>query len=295
MNIIRMTGGLGNQMFQYALYLNFINRGVDCKFEDWSEYEGKSNARPILLNKAFGITYPVATMPEYVEMTDSYMDLGHRILRKLRGRQSREYPEATFDFDEQILTKNNSYLTGYFQSESYFKDIKSKVYEAFTFTPDVVTESNSLLPGPVFDSSANYVSLHIRRGDYLNITTEFGDICTDEYYINAIKYIIGKVENPFFLIFSNDVPWVKNWCPKIFDSFDERQIQYCIIENSSEETGYLDMCLMSRCKHNIIANSSFSWWGSYLNANPNKIVIAPSKWNNVTNQTDIFSPWMTIL
>lgn len=288
MNIIRMTGGLGNQMFQYALYLNFINRGIDCTFEDWTEYDSKANARPILLNKAFGITYPIATMPEYVEMTDSYMDLGHRILRKLRGRQSKEYPEATFDFDEQILAKNDSYLTGYFQSEKYFKDIEETVRKAFTFTENVISESNTLLPESNFDSSNNYISLHIRRGDYLNIGDAFGDICTVEYYINAIKYINDNVDNPFFLIFSNDIPWAKDWCSKI-------SIKCYVVDGSSEDTGYLDMCLMSRCKHNIIANSSFSWWGSYLNANPNKIVIAPSKWNNVTNQTDIFSPWMTIL
>lgn len=293
MNIIRLTGGMGNQMFQYALYLNFINRGIECKFEDWTEYEGKSNARPILLQKAFGISYPVATMDEYIEMTDSYMDLGHRILRKVRGRKTREYSEATNDFDTNILDKNNSYLTGYFQSEKYFENIEDSIRKSFVFTDEVLAESDKMLSEATstkIDEDATKVSLHIRRGDYLNIENEFGNICTDNYYKKAIDYITNKVENPVFLVFSNDSDWTKEWCAKNMASD-----KYVVIDGSTEETGYLDMCLMSQCKHNIIANSSFSWWGAYLNSNPDKVVIAPPIWNHVTKQKDIFSSWMTIL
>lgn len=289
MNIIRMTGGLGNQMFQYALYLNFINRDVNCKFENWTEYEGKSNARPILLKDAFNIDYPIASLEEYNKFTDSYMDLIHRILRKFRGRKSSIYEEATADFDAIILDKNNAYLTGYFQSEKYFKDIESIVRKSFTFTDEVINESSKLLKGIPLN---NTVSLHIRRGDYLDVDEAYGNICTDEYYQTAISYMCNKVDNPTFIIFSNDVPWVKEWCSIIADTVS---FNYQIIDNTTEATGYLDMCLMSCCTHNIIANSSFSWWGAYLNQNPDKIVVAPSKWNNITNQKDIYSSWMTVL
>lgn len=287
MNIIRLTGGLGNQMFQYALYLNFINKGIECKFEDWTEYEGKSNARPILLKEAFNITYPVATKEEYVEMTDSYMDLSHRILRKIRGRKTREYTEKTNDFDSAILKKTDSYITGYFQSEKYFSNIEDTVRNSFIFTDDIINKCNQIL---LDYSEATKISLHIRRGDYLKIENEFGNICTDEYYQNAIDYICKDVENPVFFIFSNDIEWTKEWCAK-----NMKTHKYVVLDNSTEETGYLDMCLMSKCDHNIIANSSFSWWGSYLNPNPKKIVIAPPIWNHVTKQKDIYSSWMTIL
>ena len=287
MNIIRLTGGLGNQMFQYALYLNFINKNIECKFEDWTEYEGKSNARPILLKEAFNITYPVATKEEYIEMTDSYMDFSHRILRKIRGRKTREYCEQTNDFDSAILEKTDSYLTGYFQSEKYFDNIETTVRKSFTFTDAVNDKCMDLLSG---HSEETKISLHIRRGDYLNIENEFGNICTTEYYQNAVNYICSKVDNPLFLIFSNDIKWTKEWCDSnLSDS------NYTVIDNSTEETGYLDMCLMSKCDHNIIANSSFSWWGAYLNNNPQKIVIAPPIWNHVTKQKDIYSSWMTVL
>ena len=289
MNIIRMTGGLGNQMFQYALYLNFIARGIECKFEDWTEYVDKSNARPILLKDAFNIDYPAASLEEHTEFTDSYMDFYHRILRKLRGRKSREYAESTANFDQAVLDKQNAYLTGYFQSEKYFKDVEDAVRKTFVFTDAVVTKSRQLVD---YSSLNNPVSLHIRRGDYLEAESIYGNICTDEYYIKAISYINDNIPNPTYLVFSNDIPWVKDWCAKTADCIS---FNYFVPENTTEETGYLDMCLMSNCKHNIIANSSFSWWGAYLNQNPDKIVVAPSKWNNVNNQKDIFSSWMTLL
>lgn len=293
MNIIRMTGGLGNQMFQYALYLNFISKGIDCKFEDWTEYENKSNARPILLNKAFDINYPVASKEEYIEFTDSYMDLGHRVLRKLRGRQSREYSETTGDYDASLLGLDNSYITGFFQSEKYFGNIEDIVRKSFVFTDEVIAKSTklgtSVNPFGIETEPPTPVSIHIRRGDYLKAEREYGNICTDEYYVSAIKYICDKVRNPHFLVFCNDTAWAKQWCS------ENISLAYRVIENTSEETGYLDMCLMSRCAHNIIANSTFSWWGAYLNTNPNKIVIAPAKWNNVTNQKDIYSSWMTTI
>ena len=280
-------------MFQYALYLNFINNDITCKFEDWTEYEGRSNARPILLNKAFGISYPVASKEEYTSMTDSYMDIPHRILRKIRGRKSLAYAEKTNDFDPDILTKTNSYLTGYFQSEKYFENIEDTVRKSFTFTDEVVKEAHDmLLASPSFDSykDATKVSLHIRRGDYLNIENEFGNICTDEYYKRAVDHITSNVKNPVFLVFSNDLEWTAKWCKDNMSSH-----QFVLVNGSEESTGYLDMCLMSQCSHNIIANSSFSWWGAYLNNNPKKIVIAPPIWNHVTKQKDIFSPWMSIL
>ncbi len=287
MNIIRMTGGLGNQMFSYALYLKFKSMGIDCMIDDFSEYEGHDNRRPLFLHDAFAIEYPRVTKDIYEEFTDSSMRFHKRLARKLRGRKSREYREASTDFDPEVLKKDNAYLTGYFQSDKYFADIKEEVLKAFTFTDKVREDADRILA-----KTMGCVSIHVRRGDYLDAGEAYGSICTDEYYRSAIKMIMYKVSDPVFLIFSNDPEWTKGWAAGLFDCSplpDGRKFDFRLIEGTDESTGYIDMSLMSRCAHNIIANSSFSWWGAYLNKNPEKIVIAPQKWNNLTDQTDIYT------
>ena len=307
MNIIRMTGGLGNQMFQYALYLKYKSLGIPCKFEDWTEYENHDNRRPILLKKAFGIDYPVASMEEYTEFTDSYMDLPHRIARKVRGRKTRFYNEASFDFDPLILKKDNAYITGFFQTDRYFPEDKDIILDAFTFTDEVKEEAKKVLMPA--DGRPITVGIHIRRGDYLDASEIYGNICTEEYYLRGIEYIEkclkerlnesligqsaggalpddGHFNNVRYLIFSNDPDWAEDWAGRTFGRTDA---SYTVLRGTTEDTGYIDMFLMSKCDHNIIANSSFSWWGAYLNTNPNKIVIAPSKWTNTEVRNDIFT------
>ena len=305
MNIIRMTGGLGNQMFQYALYLKYKSLGIPCKFEDWTEYENHDNRRPILLKKAFGIDYPVASMEEYTEFTDSYMDLPHRIARKVRGRKTRLYNEASFDFDPLILKKDNAYITGFFQTDRYFPEDKDIILDAFTFTDEVKEEAKKVLM-PAAGRPIT-VGIHIRRGDYLDANEIYGNICTEEYYLRGIEYIEKclkeRMNNVRYLIFSNDPDWAEDWAGRTFAGHEASKSNsvagnssdgyvfpsYTVLRGTTEDTGYIDMFLMSKCDHNIIANSSFSWWGAYLNRNPEKIVIAPSKWTNTEVRNDIFT------
>ncbi|MCR4990912.1 MAG: alpha-1,2-fucosyltransferase [Lachnospiraceae bacterium] len=300
MNIIRMTGGLGNQMFGYALYLKFKSLGTECAFDDFSQYEnytGDIARRPLLLKKVFGIDYPVVTKEVYDEFTDSSMRLDKRLARKILGRRSRIYEEKAFLYDTEVLSKDNVYITGYFQSEKYFSDIKDEVIRSFSFTDEVKKEAEELikkydlgLSGDVGDSllEKNSVSIHIRRGDYLDNPEAYGNICTDDYYKRAVRYIKERVDDPVFLLFSNDPEWTADWTSGIFEADD----RYVVIRETTEETGYIDMYLMSRCAHNIIANSSFSWWGAYLNPTPKKIVIAPSKWVNDHETPDIYTSQM---
>lgn len=283
MNIIRMAGGLGNQMFSYALYLKFKSVGIDCMIDDFSEYEGHDNRRPLFLRDAFAIEYPRVSREVYEEFTDSSMRFDKRIARKLRGRCSREYHEVSANYDPEVLRRDNAYLTGYFQSDKYFADVQDEVLRTFTFTDEVKATADRILAESSLETT--YVSIHLRRGDYLDVSDVYGGICTDDYYRSAIKMIMDKVANPVFLIFSNDPEWTETWAATLFDP----PFKYHVIKGTDESTGYIDMCLMSRCSHNIIANSSFSWWGAYLNQNPDKIVIAPSKWNNKIDQTDIFT------
>lgn len=291
MNIIRMTGGMGNQMFQYALYLKLVSMGKEVKFDDITEYE-LSNARPIML-WCFGIDYPKASRDEINEITDGFMKLSHRIRRKLFGRKSLEYHEADCNFDPQVLSRESAYLTGYFQSELYFKDIEDQVRRAFTFQPVMFEKLPEDRKEKVLSyrdqiDNSSAVSMHIRRGDYLTTGEVFGGNCTDAYYQRAITLIREKYPEAKFFVFSNDDEWTGEWIKETFPGDDS----FVVVEGTPEEEGYLDLYLMSRCKHHILANSSFSWWGAYLNASREKTVIAPARWFNNQDCRDIYTPEM---
>lgn len=256
-------------MFQYALYLSLKAAGKVVKIDDVSDYQAPDR-RPQQL-WVFDAPYRKASREEIVYLTDSSMDPLSRIRRKLTGRKNLTYREKDMEFDPMVYRKDPAYLVGSFQSEAYFKEIRERVRHAFLF-------KNLSLPDGYKDyltaiEREMSVSVHIRRGDYLDPEHQgiYESICTRSYYEQAINLIKDRYPEARFYLFTNDVEWTKNNL-----SGQGRTV----VEGGSEETGYLDMYLMSRCRHNIIANSSFSWWGAWLNANPGKIVIAPSTWLN---------------
>lgn len=292
MVIIRMTGGLGNQMFQYALYQKLVSQGKEVKFDDKSEYT-LSNARPIML-WAFGIDYPKATDREIDKITDGFLNPLARIRRKLFGRKSLKYAEKDCNFDAAVLEKDPAYLTGYFQSEAYFSDIKEAVREAFTFDEAIFegldTElKNKITIYQIDIENTVSVSLHIRRGDYLSNADIYGGNCTEAYYAKAIETIKEKVPEAVFYVFSNDDNWAEDWCKT---KEEKTGSKFVPVAGAPEELGYLDLFLMSKCKHHIVANSSFSWWGAYLNPSKEKCVIAPARWFNNQDCRDIYTKEM---
>ncbi len=307
MNIIRMSGGLGNQMFQYALYLKLRSMGKEVKFDDINEYRGE-DARPIVL-AVFGIDYPRATWDEITAFTDGSMELKKRIRRNLFGRRTVEYEEKGF-FDPQVLSFASMYLRGAFQSERYFEDIRDEVRSTYQF-PEL---EEMHLPQKHYNNTKSYldriegceaVALHMYRGDSRNNEELYDGICTEKYYEGAVRYIQEKYPEAVFFIFSNEPKWVKNWVislmkSQITESMSRQEIKnlekrFVMVETNSEYTGYLDMLLMSRCRHNIISNSSFSWWGAWLNENPDKLICAPSRWINGMEGDEVYTKGMTLL
>ncbi len=289
MVIIRMTGGLGNQMFQYALYQKLISQGKDVKFDDKSEYE-LSNARPIML-WAFGIDYPKATVGEINKITDGSLNPVARIRRKLFGRKSLKYAEKDCNFDAGVLEKDPAYLTGYFQSETYFSDVEEEVREAFSFDEVIFDGLGNELKNKITIYQMDIentlsVSLHIRRGDYLSNADIYGGNCTEAYYAKAVEVIREKYPEAVFYVFSNEDTWAESWCT---EQETKTGSKFVPVTGVPEEMGYLDMFLMSKCKHHIVANSSFSWWGAYLNASKEKCVIAPARWFNNQDCRDIYT------
>ena len=288
MIIIRMTGGLGNQMFQYALYLKLRAMGKEVKMDDFTEYEGRE-ARPLSL-WAFGIEHDRASREELCRMTDGFLDPVSRIRRKLFGRKSLEYMEKDCNFDPEILNRDPAYLTGYFQSEKYFADIEEEVRQAFRFS-ERIWEG---IPSQLLERIRSYeqqikttmaVSVHIRRGDYLQNEEAYGGICTERYYKTAIEYVKKRQQDASFFVFTNDPDYAGEW---ILKNFGQEKERFVLIEGTQEENGYLDLYLMSLCRHHILANSSFSWWGAYLNPSREKMVIVPHKWFGNQECRDIY-------
>ena len=307
MNIIRMSGGLGNQMFQYALYKKLTSQGKEVKFDDINEYR-KEKARPIMLS-VFSITYPRATWDEITAFTDGSMELRKRLKRRIFGRAAIEYEEQGF-FDPKVLEFDSMYLKGSFQSEKYFEDIKDEIKALYQF-PEL---ENMYLPEKLYQvtkqclegiESSEAVGLHMYRSDSRTDSELYEGICTEKYYEGAVRFMIDKVPDAKFYIFSNEPKWVKNWVDNLVNSQIQEEMSkidierlrqnFVMVEANTEYTGYLDMLLMSKCKHNIISNSSFSWWSSWLNNNPDKIVIAPDRWKNDTESNDIYVQGMTLI
>jgi len=307
MNIIRMSGGLGNQMFQYALYLKLRSLGKEVKFDDINEYRSE-NVRPIMLS-VFGISYPRATWNEIIEFTDGSMKIMKRIRRKLFGRKAIEYCEKGF-YDPEVLSFESMYLRGSFQSEKYFEDIAEEVRETYKFPALEKMHLPEKLYASTMDTlneieNVNAVGIHMYRSDSRTEEELYEGICTEKYYEGAVRYIQEKNPDSVFYIFSNEPKWVKKWVDnliktQITEGMTRSDIKalkknFVMVATNTEYTGYLDMLLMSSCKHNIISNSSFSWWAAWINSHPDKIVIAPAKWNNDNEGDEVFFQGMTLI
>lgn len=172
-------------------------------------------------------------------------------------------------FDGIKRVPSSCYLRGYWQSERYFAAVADVIRADFAFRLPLSGENRRLAETM---RTVNAVSLHVRRGDYLSNphTLSVHGVCSLEYYVRAIRHIVERVPDPVFFVFSDDLDWVK----------DVLQLEYpChFVEHNRGSESYNDMRLMSLCSHHILANSSFSWWGAWLNSSDTKIVLAPAQW-----------------
>src|SRR3989339_1303727 len=275
MIITKLIGGIGNQMFQYAAGKALAeHRGVELKL-DISDFQFYTN-RWFSLNH-FNINADIASDEEISKFigknkSKSLMLLRERIGRLLPLKRRKIYYEHHFHYDEGFFNlPSNIYINGYWQSEKYFKDIKSIILNDLSFKEPLEGLNNEI---SVKILSSNSVSIHIRRGDYVTnkITHLTHGVCGIEYYINVINYISKHLEEPHFFIFSDEPDWAKT---NLRTSFP-----ISFVNHNSGQNDFEDMRLLSLCRHHIIANSSFSWWGAWLCRNENKIVIAPQKWFN---------------
>ncbi len=284
MDIVRFSGGLGNQMFQYAFMEALKSRGRDVK-ASLGYYTRHPDAMPFSLDRVFSnIDLEYVSDAEFDEIDERWKEI------KRSGMQEEFCAdiENRFFWVEDIVKSPCTYqpdvflttdcaFVGYWQTEKYFKDIQNTVISKFEFT-NVNQELNQFA---VALSENEYTSVHVRRGDYLMNPGSYMGICTVDYYLRAIDYIRCMEPDSRFIFFSDDLKWVKENI-KISDAI------YCKKDMFDDYEDWYDMYLMSRCSHNIIANSSFSWWGAWLNQNAAKIVVAPDKWLGYSDTPDIW-------
>ena len=304
MIIIEVAGGLGNQMFQYALYQKYLHMGKLAKLDLFSYENPKS--MPFELD-LFHLPYDVDTKKE----RNGYMDQKRltvcRILDQISGKPKHSYYAEKLDvgYQPEILNFENTYLSGYWQCEKYFIDFRQEVLDLFQFPDQQINLASRNLQEQMRREQA--VAVHVRRGDYLlpENSRKYGNICTLQYYKNAMQYMKKKVPDAKFYFFSNDSEWVRKNLARdelfVTSKVWNTERGYDKTMKAFEKTckdlkmDYLDMYLMSQCSHNIIANSSFSWWGAWLNQNPDKIVISPQRWFSHLDASDaICEDWVRV-
>ena len=279
MVVICLKGGLGNQMFQIALGKKLEYLGKKVLF-DINQIESRIDEHNITKSyEVFDIDLDVASSKDIDSMSDTNTDLYNKIRRKIFGCKKTHYFEKNFgDEDKEIYSLSDAYLDGYWQSYKYFDDCSNIITDLFKFKP-LTDDKNKYYEDKIL-SCENPVSVHFRLGDYCtkeNIQY-FGNICTEEYYSKGITFLQNKFNNVTFFIFSNDMKYAERFLDKK---------NYCVVDCNDEKNAWKDMYLMSICKSNIVANSSFSWWGAWLNRNNNKTVIAPEKWINGRDMKNI--------
>lgn len=257
MIISKLQGGLGNQLFQWAYGKSLSNLSDQPYYLDLSSYYSNN---PAITPRSYELKKLNISTPEIIDIISAAIIVNDNF----------EYKPYRPD------PAQNHYLDGYWQSEKYFKESESLIRTILQPQEEILL---SLLD--IVDFNQISVSLHIRRTDYLT-SNNFHPVQNLNYYNKALK-TIGKY-NKLYIV-SDDIVWCKN---------NLKYDKMVFVENT---TNIQDLYIMSMCHHNIIANSSFSWWGAWLNSNPKKIVIAPKNWfgNKNINTSDIIpSEWITL-
>lgn len=274
MIVIGFGGGLGNQMFQYAFYLSMVKRYPQTKFKADIQYAFIEEHNGIEIDKVFGINLNRCSLDERIRLSEIPLKKTFvtRIVKKVKSivgfhkksfykqQDYTEYYPEVYNFCE----NDDLYFLGVWANEEYFKSLKDELQtDIFTFKLSL-NEKSKVYEQHIL--SQDSVSIHVRKGDFIKYNNHVMD---KSYYMNAMDYLEERIGyKPKYFIFSDDIEYAKS----LFEHMSN--IEY--VTGNVKNESWMDMYLMSVCKHNIIANSSFSFWGAYLNRNPDKIVIAPN-------------------
>ena len=275
MIIVKLVGGLGNQLFQYAFARSMSSRLKTDFRLDVNSFKTYYKLHKYSLDN-FNIKKNLSKDSDFFGFVwlIKQNNIFHTFYKNLRLKSKLMpfyYPEQMFHFDPSVFSKNGTYFDGFWQTEKYFKEIAPELRKELTLNKPLSEYSRNILE-KIRNSRA--ISIHVRRADY--VTDSYANIvhgaCSMDYYKSAIAYIRKRESSPSFFVFSDDYDWA-------VENFKSSEYPVSCVKNTAEKN-YEDLILMSSCTHHIIANSSFSWWGAWLNPSKDKIVIAPAKWFN---------------
>jgi len=292
MKVVKLYGGLGNQFFQYAFGKSLAKiTGDEIKYDtSWFE-TGADYDHDTLYLDFFNTEYKVANESE-IEGLYLFGEVGKRTAERLyhklpvisqllfgHFKEIERDIDATlksepylFEYSPTVYRSGNSYYDGYWQASQYVEEVSETLIQDFSLTVPM-SEQGQTISKKITDSES--ISIHIRRGDY----TRNDNTLPMEYYKRAVERIDSCLDNHKYFIFSDDIEWTRNNLTITAD---------CVyVDHNGTETAYEDLMLMSSCDHNIIANSTFSWWGAWLNQNSDKTVIAPGVWLGGANTSEI--------
>lgn len=292
MNRVAIFGGLGNQMFQYALAIAMDASGIPTKISV-NDYLLNRHYQGFELLKAFNVPIPIhdrfkvfamkKLRPVFVDVNTSYI---RQIMTKMFLDSNNVYRERLeYRYDPKVFEQESSFLIGTWQSLNYFESQNDLIREVFNFNkPKDIP--NIKIANEI--QAKNSVAVHVRRGDFMKPGLAKSRMVIDsiDYYHSAFSIINDTVENPTFYIFSDDIQWAR-------ENFKGKN--FVFLSHNQGANSYLDMYLMSLCSHFIIANSSFSWWAAWLADNDEKQVIMPSPWVKNMECTDIYPEGWTAL
>lgn len=276
-------GGLGNQMFQYAyLFSNFesdkrekvraiMHRNEQEDFRNFSlDHFAHSIPFECISEEDAGVGYKIYKIKrKAVSFLIRKLKLNNQEGRNIFLNNGIVFSPTIYGYDPMLKPNMNCYIEGGFQNWRYFNHRREELLKEFQIKDELSNQVKIMLKKIL---SCNSVCVHVRRGDYVNnYYASTLAICDDEYYRRALELIVEKVESPEYFVFTNtheDHLWIK-------DNYHfSEKVNYVDLNNPD----YVELFLMSNCKHFIIANSTFSWWAQYLSSNPEKVVVAPSKW-----------------
>lgn len=271
MIIVQVCGGLGNQLFQYAYARALEKRGNIVRLASvfYTKYR---TARTYSLDN-FKIQLKRAYLAERLLSPIADNDLAFKIRNQyIREELSTQYMPELLDI------RGNCYIIGVFQDERYFKNLESELRNEIYPKRKIIISKRLR---EILDQD-NTVSVHVRRGDY----KQLNNILDREYYSQAVKYVKTRITDPCFLVFSDDMEWVKKHL-----SLDGNVI---FVNEDRKLADFEELMVMSRCRHHIIANSTFSWWGAWLNQDPDKMVIGPEHWSRNSRINIMPENWVRV-
>lgn len=285
MIIVKLMGRLGNQMFQFALAKSLGSDGKEVLIDD-SMLRYDNDHMELGVFPKVERELKIAPPQMAGRLGDLDKSLFGKIRRRTIGYKKTHIRERGYAYHPELFKLDGVYLDGYWQTERYFINIEETIRMLYTF-PEIEDEENSAMAERI--QGCDSVSLHIRRGDYLSAKNApmHGDICTRAYYDRAIGHIREHVGSPQFFIFTDDAQWARA------EYGDKKAFTVVDINHGSQS--FRDMQLMSLCRHHIVANSSFSWWGAWLDQRRDKIVVAPPKWFNLAETPDIWCDGWTVM